>query len=190
MELSRKETTPSAGMARGCSGEPDHPVVEARIMRPFPSRGTPGTLSDPSRAPAMTATRARSVTGSLLEAGRHGLAGNSAARAASYSALSRATISAAGGASKIWPTPWPAPQMSRQALALVLPPSRNSSCSCRPAAGCRGRGRRRRCSLQVIAMHAGEEVGVDDLVAARSTMHCLLASVALASLLAVKRVPI
>src|ERR1700704_1023169 len=47
---------------------------------------------------------------------------NRAARAASYSALSRATISAAGGASKIWPTPWPAPQMSRHALALELPP--------------------------------------------------------------------
>src|SRR5437868_1635191 len=47
---------------------------------------------------------------------------NRAARAASYSALRRATISAAGGASKIWPTPWPAPQMSRHALALLLPP--------------------------------------------------------------------
>src|SRR5471032_1843451 len=46
----------------------------------------------------------------------------SAAFAASYSALRRATISAAGGASNIWPTPWPAPQMSRHALALELPP--------------------------------------------------------------------
>src|SRR5206468_9764479 len=38
------------------------------------------------------------------------------------SAFSRATSSATGGASAIWPMPWPEPQMSRHALALVFPP--------------------------------------------------------------------
>ena len=93
---------------------------------------------------------------------------NSAARAASYSALSRATISAAGGASKIWPTPWPAPQMSRHALALVLPPEAEVHLAL-VGLGQRvgieaGRGD---AALQVVAVHAGEEVGVDDLLAGR-----------------------
>ena len=45
----------------------------------------------------------------------------SRARAVSYSCLSRATISATDGTSSIKPTPWPAPQISRQALAVPSP---------------------------------------------------------------------
>src|SRR5438128_9484408 len=44
------------------------------------------------------------------------------ALAAANSVFSRATSSATGGASVIWPMPWPEPQMSRHALDFVLPP--------------------------------------------------------------------
>ena len=43
-------------------------------------------------------------------------------RAAWYSSVKRATSSAAGITRLIAPTPWPAPQMSRHALALLPPP--------------------------------------------------------------------
>ena len=42
--------------------------------------------------------------------------------ASSYSRLSLATTSATGVMSWIWPTPWPAPQMSFQAFFSMLPP--------------------------------------------------------------------
>src|SRR3984893_3746550 len=40
-------------------------------------------------------------------------------RACASSALSRLTSSATGGASLIWPIPWPEPQMSRQAFDFM-----------------------------------------------------------------------
>src|SRR6185437_10121979 len=73
-----------------------------------------GYSAEESRAPSYSAA-CFSRVGTVSPA-------SSAARAASYSALSRATTSPAGGASWIWPTPWPAPQMSRQALVFMLPP--------------------------------------------------------------------
>jgi adenine deaminase len=61
-------------------------------------------------------------TGSARQPGRRRLNYSARrARAASYSRLRRSTISPADGMSSIRPTPWPAPQMSRHALALLEP---------------------------------------------------------------------
>ena len=70
------------------------------------------------------------------------------APASANSAFMRSTSSATGGASAIWPMPWPEPQMSRQAFTSCCRRSQNSSSTCRRPAGFADRGRRPRSTVR------------------------------------------
>ena len=96
--------------------------------------------------------------------------------ASAYSFLKRAISSAAGKTLPTLPTPWPEPQISFQAFGLARSPERrcrSSSSRDRRSAGCRvhaGRDDRR---LQIIAVHAGEQIGIDDVFGGEAVIICL-----------------
>ena len=77
---------------------------------------------------------------------------------------------------------------SRQAL-LAPPPEPKFIVVLSPAAGCPGRARGADAAAQVVAVHAREERGVDDVGGARVDDHLLVALRRVASCVAMKRVP-
>ena len=87
-------------------------------------------------------------------------------RAASYSRFSRATSSPPAPPALTAPMPWPQPQMSFQALlrpAVAAELHRADVAFGQVVRVQPGVADRR---LQVVAVHAGEQVGIDDVVAA------------------------
>ena len=90
----------------------------------------------------------------------------STALASRYSRSSLLTNSSTVGASPIWPTPCPAPQISRQAFCFVLPADPKFIFVLSETGRLSGSIPAAAMDEQVIAMHAGKQVCVNNVAAA------------------------
>src|SRR6185312_10268325 len=97
-----------------------------------------------------------------------------AVRAISYSRVSRATSSATGTTFSTAPMPWPQPQMSPRFRFLVSAgiEVHLRRIGDRKVIGIHARELHRR--TQIVAVHTGEEIGVDDVLPAAGDDHVLI----------------